>query len=318
MKSIFAASAAATLAAFSFPACAANPATKEKTGAVVIVARATNACFSDRMRVTGFLVPRKVAVVSVDNEGYKITEVLVSEGDQVTAGQDMVKLTREASRDQRPPGGGQAGAQSSAPPGKTNTTLQAPVAGLVMSSAATRGAVASPQAGPLFRIITDNEVELDVEVPSLQVPKLKPGATARIIVDDGPERNGRLRMVEADIDQRTQLGHARLSVDRDPTLRVGMFARATIDASRSCGVSIPRSAVIYQTEGTSVQVVRANKIETRRVQLGLLADHTVEIREGVAEGDVVVANAGTRCTRAIWSRLLFRKSLSRGGPSNGA
>jgi len=145
----------------------------------------------------------------------------------------------------------------------------------------------------LFRVIADNVIELDVEVPSLQVPKLKPGATARIIVGDGPERNGRVRLVEAEINQRTQLGRARLSVDKDPSLRVGIFARATIDASRSCGISVPRSSIIYQTRGTSVQVVRNKIIETRRVQLGLLSDDNVEIREGISEGDTVVANAGT-------------------------
>ncbi len=253
------------------------------TGALVIVVRATNACFSDMVRVTGFLVPRKVAVVNADEDGYKITDVLVSEGDQVISGQDLARLNRAAGKDPR---------TGSAVPARS-ATLHAPVAGLVMSSTAMVGAMASPQAGPLFRIITNNEIELDVEVPSLQVPKLKPGATARITIDDGPERNGRVRMVEAEINQRTQLGRARLSVDKEPSLRVGIFARATIDASRSCGISVPRSSIIYQTQGTSVQVVRNNIIDTRRVQLGLLSDNTVEIREGILEGDTVVANAGT-------------------------
>jgi multidrug efflux pump subunit AcrA (membrane-fusion protein) len=260
---------------------AAEPAAS--TGAMVIVVRATYACFSDMVRVTGFLVPRKIAVVNADDDGYKITDVLVSEGDQVVSGQDLARLNRAAAKDPR---------TGSAVPARS-ATVHAPVAGLVMNSTAMVGAMASPQAGPLFRIIANSEIELDVEVPSLQVPKLSPGATARITVDDGPERNGRVRLVEAEINQRTQLGRARLSVDKDPSLRVGIFARATIDASRSCGISVPRSSIIYQTEGTSVQVVRNNVIDTRRVQLGLLSDNTVEIREGILEGDTVVANAGT-------------------------
>jgi multidrug efflux pump subunit AcrA (membrane-fusion protein) len=253
------------------------------TGALVIVVHATSACFSDQVRVTGFLVPRKVAVVNADGDGYKITDVMVAEGDQVISGQDLARLNRPASKDPR---------TGSAVPARS-TTLHAPVAGLVMSSTAMVTAMASPQAGPLFRIIANNEIDLDVEVPSLQVPKLKTGATARIIISDGPERNGRVRLVDTEIDQRTQLGRAHLSVDKDPSLRVGMFARATIDASRSCGISVPRSAVIYQTQGTSVQVVRNSIIETRRVQLGLLSDNDVEIREGISEGETVVANAGT-------------------------
>lgn len=252
--------------------------------ALVIVVHATNACFSDSVRVTGFLVPRKVAVVVVNSEGNKVTDVLAFEGDQVISGQNLARLYRPASKDPRAPGG--------TVPAK-ETTLHAPAAGLVMSSAAQVGAIVSPQTGPLFKIIVDNVIELQADVPALQVPKLKPGAPARISVDDGqPERNGRVRLVEAEIDPHTQLGHARVAIDKDPTLRVGMFARTTIDASRSCGISVPQSAIIYQTRGTSVQIVRNNVIQTRKVKLGLLSDNNVEIREGLSDGDTVVANAG--------------------------
>jgi RND family efflux transporter MFP subunit len=235
------------------------------------------------VRVTGFLVPRKVAVVNADGDGYKITDVLVSEGDQVTSNQELARLNRAASKDPR---------TGNAVPARS-VSLHAPVAGMVMTSTATVGATASQQAGPLFQIIENNEIELEAEVPSLQMPKLRAGSPTRIAAADGVERNGRVRLVAAEIDQRSQLGKARLSVDKDPSLRVGMFARATIDASRSCGISVPRAAVIYQTQGTSVQVVNNNSIQTRRVVLGLVSENNVEIREGISDGDTVVANAGT-------------------------
>ena len=84
-----------------------------------------------------------------------------------------------------------------------------------------------------------------------------------------------------------------MSLERDPRLRLGMFARATIDADRSRGISVPRSAVLYRTEGPSVQVVRGNVIETRLVRVGYHSDIDIEIREGVRDGDLVVANAGS-------------------------
>jgi multidrug efflux pump subunit AcrA (membrane-fusion protein) len=277
---------------------AAEPAAS--SGVLVIAVRATNGCFSDMVRVTGFVVPRKLAVVGVDDDGYKITDVLVLEGDQVVSGQNLAQLSRPASKDPRAPGGSVAA---------RSITLHAPVAGVVMNSTAMVGAMASAKAGPLFRIITDNEVELDAEVPSLQVPKLMPGATARITVGDGSERNGRVRLVEIEIDQRTQLGRARVSVDSDSSLRVGMFAGATIDASRSCGISVPRSSIIYQTQGTSVQVVSNNVIDTRRVRLGLLSDNDVEIREGISEGDTIVANAGTSLHDGDQVKTIFAEDI---------
>src|SRR6476659_5456146 len=67
---------------------------KETPGnALVIVIKATNACFSDLVRVTGFIVPRREAVVGVDQEGSKVSELLVREGDTVTDNQELARLT---------------------------------------------------------------------------------------------------------------------------------------------------------------------------------------------------------------------------------
>jgi HlyD family secretion protein len=55
---------------------------------------------------------------------------------------------------------------------------------------------------------------------------------------------------------------------------------------------VPLTAVLYGTAGTVVQVVRRQRIETKRVEVGLMSGGQVEIREGLVEGDVVVARAG--------------------------
>jgi multidrug efflux pump subunit AcrA (membrane-fusion protein) len=244
----------------------------------VAVVRATNGCFSSSIRVTGFLVPREEAVVTLDAPGMRVTEILASEGDRVTAGQTLVRLTRDG-----PDTGGAA---------KT-ATLKAPAAGVITRSTAVVGATASPLTPePLFRIAVDNEIELEAEVPSIHVPALTSGQTARVEIGAPRELSGRVRLAPARIDQRTQLGRARIALERDPLIRLGIFARATIDAQRSCGISVPRSAVRYRTEGTSVQVVRNDAIETRLVQVGLHSDTDTEIRDGLREGDMVVANAG--------------------------
>jgi hypothetical protein len=145
----------------------------------------------------------------------------------------------------------------------------------------------------LFRIAIDGDIELEAEVSSIHVPKLAVAQTARVETEDGRELTGSVRLVPAEINPVSQLGRVRIAVERDPALRLGSFAKATIDASRSCGVSVPKSAVLYRTEGTSVQVVRNHKVETRRVRVGFDSDLNVEIREGVVEGETVVANAGT-------------------------
>lgn len=259
-------------------ACAlGSPEQARAADAVVLVQRATNACFSATVHGSGFLMPRTNAIVSLDAEGFRITEVLAREGDDVAAGQIMVRLVRRANG-QTP---------------ETPAVLRAPANGLVTKSSAVVGAVANPRGDPLFRIAVDKELEIEAEVPSIHLPKLAPGQSARVKLADGREISGRVRLVNAEIDKASQLGRVRISVESNPTLRVGMFASATIDANRSCGVSVPRSAVLYRAEGTSLQVVRNKAVETRRVRVGFLSEDSAEIRDGVKENELVVANAGT-------------------------
>ncbi len=265
-----------------YPADEVPAETNSIPGVQVTVVRATNACFSAAIRVTGFLVAREEAMVTLDIPGLRVSEVLVNEGDRVTSGQTLVRLAR------------QTGEGDASPAARAPTTLRAPVAGTVIRTTAAVGAVASPvRPEPLYRIAVDNEIELEAEVPSIYVPQLNSGQSVRVEIDDGRALTGRVRLAPAEVNQQTQLGRARISLGREAPVRIGMFARATIDAERSCGISVPRAAVRYRTEGPSVQIVRNGVIETRRVQVGLHSDTDIEVRDGLRQGDVVVANAGT-------------------------
>jgi multidrug efflux pump subunit AcrA (membrane-fusion protein) len=255
-------------------------------GAIVIVARATTACFSAEVRVNGILLARAPAMVSPEVEGFRITQINVKEGDRVTSGQQLARLSRPADN--------------------ATALLRAPAAGIVVRSTAVLGALASARAEPVFTIAIDGDIEVLADVPSIYIPKIAAGQTARVELEDNRDLPGRVRTVPSEINPQTQLGQVRISIETDPSLHIGTFARATIDASRSCGVSVPRAAVLYRTEGTSVQVVRDRVVETRRVQVGLLSESGVEIRDGVAENEVVIANAGGSLRDGEKVRPMFR------------
>src|SRR6266550_1855363 len=243
---------------------------KETPGtALVIVTKSTNACFSDLVRVTGFVVPRREAVVGVEQEGSKVADVLVREGETVADNQELAKLTP-------PP------AQPAAQP-------------------------AAAQGGPMFRIAVNGEVEMDAEVPAVHVMKLNPGATVRIIRDDASDIFGRVRLVSPQIDRATQLGRVRISLANNSGLKVGTFARASIDAKRSCGVAVPRTAIDHLT----VQVVKGNTVETRRVRVGLTSETSTEILEGIDVGEIVVADAGSSLHDGDQIKTMFAEDLDR-------
>jgi multidrug efflux pump subunit AcrA (membrane-fusion protein) len=264
--------------------------------AMVIVTKSTNACFSDLVRVTGFIVPRREAVVGVDQEGSKVSELLVREGDTVADNQELARLTP-------PP------AQAAAPAGSrpAPTSLRAPAAGLVTQVNTIVGAPASPQAGPMFRIAINNEIDMDAEIPAVHMLKLNPGATVRISRDNGPDIVGRVRLVSPQIDRNSQLGHVRITLTSNPSLKIGMFAQASIDAKRSCGVAVPRTAIDHLT----VQVVKGNTVEMRKVRVGLVSDTSTEILEGLEVGEVVVADAGSSLHDGDKIKTMFAEELDR-------
>ena len=148
-----------------------RPEPKEtQSEALVIVTKSTNACFSDLVRVTGFFVPRREAVVIADQEGSKVTDLLVTEGAIVADNQELARLTA-------PP---QIPGQPQRPGPQGPISLKAPAPGLVTEVRTIVGAPASPQAGPMFRIAVNNEIELDAQVPAVHMAKLSSGATSSI------------------------------------------------------------------------------------------------------------------------------------------
>lgn len=275
-----------------------RPEAKETTSeALVIVTKSTNACFSDLVRVTGFFVPRREAVVVADQEGSRVTDVSVTEGTIVADNQELARLTAPPQIPGQPPRPGPQGPVS----------LKAPAAGLITEVRTIVGAPASPQAGPMFRIAVNNEIELDAQVPAVHMSKLSSGATVRISRDDAPDLIGRVRLVAPEIDRATQLGRVRISVTNNPSLKVGVFARASIDAKRSCGVAVPKTAIDHLT----VQVVKGNIVETRKVRVGLSSDSATEILEGLEVGEIVVADAGSSLHDGDQIKTMFADELDR-------
>src|ERR1700744_494403 len=90
--------------------------------ALVVVTKSTNACFSDLVRVTGFVVPRREATVGADQEGSKVTDLFVREGDTVTDNQELARLSAPPQQ----PGQQQQQRTSNGP-----VSLRAPAPGLL-------------------------------------------------------------------------------------------------------------------------------------------------------------------------------------------
>ncbi|MFM9942523.1 MAG: efflux RND transporter periplasmic adaptor subunit [Hyphomicrobiaceae bacterium] len=174
------------------------------------------------------------------------------------------------------------------------TEVVSPADGIVSRRVARVGGFAAGASEPMFRIVAKGEVELDAEVTETRLAQLRVGQTVEVEAAGAGRVKGTIRIVSPEIDKATRLGRIRVFIGDNPSLRVGAFATGIIETARSRGLAVPISAVQYVPDGgATVQVVIDGKIVTRGVKLGLAQGKLIEVREGLNEGDAVVAKAGT-------------------------
>ncbi|MFL5124750.1 MAG: efflux RND transporter periplasmic adaptor subunit [Microvirga sp.] len=175
----------------------------------------------------------------------------------------------------------------------SRTEIRAPAPGVVARKNARVGATASAAGESLFRIIMNGEIELEGEVTEVQMPRLREGAEAQVTIDGQRFIAGRIRNIFPEVDRATRLGKVRIALPKDESLRIGSFARGTVEVARRTGVAVPTASVLYGADGPTVLAIVGDRVELRRVATGLNAEGFVEVTEGLKAGEAIVARAGS-------------------------
>jgi HlyD family secretion protein len=172
------------------------------------------------------------------------------------------------------------------------TTIRAPTAGVVSRRTARLGAVIAMTGDPLFRLIANGAIELEAAVPETRLARLHAGESAQLTAGaaTGPAH---VRLVSPEVSAATRLGRVRIAPDGAAPGVIGSFARATVEVARQQGVIIPLSAVLFDPDGTHVQVVHDGSVETRTVSVALRDGGQALLAAGVQPGERVVAVSGT-------------------------
>jgi len=173
----------------------------------------------------------------------------------------------------------------------SRSEIRSPVDGLISRRFVRIGDMAT-SAKPMFEIVENGNVELDAEIDALNLAKVREGQKASITAGVDSVA-GRVRLVSPHVDEATRLGHARILLGRNPALKIGAFARGSIETARSFGLSVPSQAVLYDEDGASVLRVENNKAIKTRIKVGLQTNKNIEVLSGLKHGDLIVAKAGT-------------------------
>ncbi|RKF41786.1 hypothetical protein BCY90_15850 [Agrobacterium deltaense] len=175
------------------------------------------------------------------------------------------------------------------------TVIKAPVAGVISARTARIGALANAST-PLFQVIANNDLELLAEIPERDLIGLVVGQGVTLRVNGlAAPVEGRIRLIEPKIGERSRIGIVHVQLPRRNDLRAGAFAtgQAVLDR-RAVQVAIPLSAIRTAANGASsvLRVEEHDRVAVRPIRLGLRFAGYVEVRDGLAAGDRIVATAG--------------------------
>lgn len=172
------------------------------------------------------------------------------------------------------------------------TEVRAPVSGLISRRSAKPGASASSAGEPLFRIIEDGAIDLEADVPEQSLARLAVGMPAELKLPGVQDVvAGRVRLVNQEVDKASRTGKVRIALEDVSHAHIGAFASGEVELTRRDGVSAPASALTREGDSARLDVIRDDKVEERQVTPGIVNGEAVEIKQGLAEGESIVARA---------------------------
>ena len=172
------------------------------------------------------------------------------------------------------------------------TQVTAPVAGLVSRRSAKLGATASSAGEPLFRIIVNGGVDLDADAPEQSLTRFANGMPAVIRLPGVSDPvSGHVRLISQEVDKASRTGKVRIALSDVSHAHIGAFASAEVELVRRDRVGVPAAAVRREGDLARLYIVRDGRVEERTVTPGIVDGDAIEIKDGLAEGETVVAKA---------------------------
>ena len=176
-----------------------------------------------------------------------------------------------------------------------DAVLSAPIDGAVRERRASVGEYLAAGA-PVFGLVRNHPLRLRVAVTERDASSVRVGQAVRVRLEGDPAVHaGRVARLSPSIQEqnRTLVVEAEVA-NRDGRLRPGSFARAEIvvEADRSA-IMVPARTVVTFAGLEKVFGVKDGKAVEKRIRTGRRSGDRVEILEGVAAGDAVVADPGS-------------------------
>ncbi|WP_132999317.1 efflux RND transporter periplasmic adaptor subunit [Luteimonas arsenica] len=169
------------------------------------------------------------------------------------------------------------------------TLVRAPVGGVVSARSVQPGQVVG--AGTeLLRLIRDGRLEWRAELAEADLLRVDAGTPVRVEAPGGSVVDGRVRTVSPALDAQSRTGTVYVDLPDPGALRAGMFAQGRLALDRAQALLVPGDAVVRRDGRAFVFTVGDDgRVRERVVELGGAHGDLVEVRDGLAQDDRVVA-----------------------------
>ena len=190
----------------------------------------------------------------------------------------------------------------------SDTVVLAPISGYIAERVSNLGAYISPNTpnSKIATIVRTATLRLKIDVPEQSIGKVSVGQGISLQTSAYPDRNfaGTVARILPSLNTQART----LTVEAEVTngeglLKPGQFATVRITQSKSeNAIMIPVSAVKTEGDTNKVYIVKDGAAREHLVQVGLLENDMIQVKTGVAEGDVIV----TPVTSDLFDGVLVR------------
>jgi len=177
-----------------------------------------------------------------------------------------------------------------------DTRVLAPISGYVAERTADVGEYISPSVpnSKIATIVRTSTLRVKIDVAEQNVGKVATGQGISLQTSSYPDRNfaGRIVRISPGLNQQARTLTVEAEVQNvDGLLKPGQFATVRITQSQpENAVMIPVAAVRTDGEVNRVFIVKEGMAREQYVTLGLLENQMIQVKNGIAEGDLVITN----------------------------
>lgn len=175
----------------------------------------------------------------------------------------------------------------------SDTAIYAPISGYVSERVADPGEYISPSApnAKIATIVRTSPLRLKIDVPEASISKVAVGQGISLQTSAYPDRNfaGTVARVLPNLNATARTLTVEAEVpNTDGLLKPGQFATVRITQSKpENAVMVPTSAIKTEGDTNKIYIVKDGAVREQLVQLGLLENGMIQVKNGVNENDVI-------------------------------